>query len=103
MGMTPAAKSVKAGPKRHSRPVVFPAVRRPVSHPCSRTRNARTAPSRRQGHFGSDLPAACAARHSTNTFRAKTSAELVVYPKLDHVDHPLTAMLRDRDHRECEG
>src|SRR6266511_865421 len=55
MDMTPAAKSVKAAPRRHSLPVVFLAVRRPASHPCSKTRSVRTAPSARQSHFGNDF------------------------------------------------
>jgi hypothetical protein len=55
MRRSPAASSGRAASRRHLLPVVFLAVRRRASHPCSRMRSVPTAPSLRRSHFGRDF------------------------------------------------
>src|SRR5215831_5744059 len=64
MRRTPAASSTRTAPRRHSPRVVFPAVRRRASHPCSRMRSLPTTPSLRRSHFGRDFEAELAAAAS---------------------------------------
>src|SRR5262245_19692733 len=86
MHRTPAASSGRAASRRHLLPVVFLAVRRRASHPCSRMRSVPIAPSLRRSHFGRDfdLRLQVLAKFPKHTLTQRIGIEFARFCKLDN-------------------